>query len=212
MESFQGIDSHVSFPSWLKATAVLFVCIFIPAHWHYSGLTNFLWLSDIGLFGTVLALLLGSRLLASLMLLATLSPDGVGWDVDFLVACLTGWHPLNATVYIRPACPALIRGFRSFRSGAACWCGWSTGGIRPAGARGASLLTSVLLVLTYLITHPERNISGSGPGQRNRSCPMALSVGDDLGSPVLFYLPVHWLLRKLNGTIGRLQLVGMQRG
>jgi hypothetical protein len=73
-----GSDSGVAFPGWLKALAILFVGLFTPSHWHYSGPTNFLWLSDVGLFGMVLALLLGSRLLASMMLLATLLLDGVG--------------------------------------------------------------------------------------------------------------------------------------
>ncbi|MCI0567711.1 MAG: hypothetical protein L0Z52_05870 [Acidobacteria bacterium] len=193
---------NVSFPSWLKATAVLFVCVFIPAHWHYSGPINFLWLSDIGLFGTVLALLLENRLLASMMLLATLLPDGVGWDVDFLVALMTGWHPLNATVYMfDPQVPALIRGLSIFHPLVPALLVWMVHrlGYDRRALVAQSLLTSVVLLLTYLLTHPDRNINWVyGPGQPQSLVPEWLYLLAMIaGLPVLFYLPVHWLLRSL---------------
>ena len=218
MESSQGIHSPVSFPSWLKVTAMLFVCVFIPAHWHYSGPTNFLWLSDIGLFGTVLALLLGSRLLASMMLLATLLPDGVGWNLDFIVAGLTGWHPLNATVYMFDSqVPALIRCLSIFHLLVPALLVWMVHGLgydrRALAAQ--SLLTSVLLPLTVLTTGPERNINWVyGPGEPQSFVPEWLYLlAMILGLPILFYLPVHWLLRKLNWDARRdFERVGIQRG
>jgi hypothetical protein len=201
--SFPGVDSGVAFPFWLKATAILFLCIFIPAHLRYSGPANFLWLSDIGLFGTVLALLLGSRLLASMMLLATLLPDGVGWDVDFIVAWLTGWHPLNATIYMFDSqVPALIRGLSVFHPLVPTLLVWMVHrlGYDKRALAAQSLLTSVVLLLTYLVAQPERNINWVyGPGKPQSVVPEWLYLlAMILGLPILFYVPVHWLLRKLN--------------
>jgi hypothetical protein len=218
IESFVGIDSRVSFPLWLKATAILFLCIFIPAHLRYSGPANFLWLSDIGLFGTVLALLLGSRLLASMMLLATLLPDGVGWDLDFLVAWLTGWHPLNATVYMFDShVPALIRCLSIFHPLVPALLVWMVHrlGYDTRALAAQSLLTCVVLLLTYLTIQPERNINWVyGPGKPQSVVPEWLYLlAMILGLPILFYLPVHWLLRKLKWDDRRgFERLGMQRG
>lgn len=213
-----GIDRGVAFPLWMKAAAILFLCVFIPAHLRYSGPVNFLWLSDIGLFGAVLALLLGSRLLASMMLLATLVPDGVGWNLDFLVACLTGWHPLHATPYMFDAgVPLLIRGLSIFHPlvpALLVWMVYRLGYDRRALV-AQSLLTCVLFPLTCLITPPGRNINWVyGPGQPQSLVPGWLYLlGLILGVPILFYLPVHWLLRKLKWDArGDSKQVGFQRG
>jgi hypothetical protein len=189
----------VSFPLWLKITAILFLCIFIPAHWHYSGPANFLWLSDIGLFGAVLALLRGSRLLASMMLLATLLPDGLAWDLDFIVAWVTGWHPLNATLYMFDAgVPFLIRALSVFHPLVPILLIWMVSrlGYDTRALLAQSLLTAVLFPLSYLLTDPERNINWVyGPGQAQSLVPgwlyLLLMI---LIVPVMFYLPVHWLL------------------
>jgi hypothetical protein len=206
--SLLGTDSGVSFPFWLKATAILFLGIFIPAHWHYSGPVNFLWLSDIGLFGAVLALLRGSRLLASMMLLATLLPDGLGWNLDFIVGWVTGWHPLNATVYMFDArVPLLIRALSVFHPLVPVLILWMVIklGYDTRALVVQSLLTAVLFPLTYLLTGPERNINWVyGPGQPQSVMPGWLYLlAMILGVPVMFYLPVHWLLRRLKWDGGK---------
>lgn len=216
--SFLGIDSGVAFPAWMKATAILFLCIFIPAHWHYSGPVNFLWLSDIGLFGAVLALLLGSRLLASMMLLATLLPDGIGWNLDFIVAWLTGWHPLHATLYMFDArVPVLIRGLSVFHSLVPALLIWMVYrlGYDTRALLAQSLLSGFLFPLTCLLTPPERNINWVyGPGQPQTSVPGWLYLlAMVLGVPILFYLPIHWLLRRLRWDDRRgVERFGLQRG
>jgi len=200
--STPGNDPRVAIPVWLKATAILFLCVFIPAHLHFSGPTNFLWLSDIGLFGAVIALLLRSRLLASMMLLATLVPDGAGWNADFILGWLTGWHPLNATVYMFDArVPVLIRSLSIFHPlvpALLVWMVYRLGYDRRALA-AQTLLTWVLLPFCYLFVDPARNINWVfGPGHPQSYVPGWLYLLAMMaGLPVMFYLPVHLLLRKL---------------
>jgi hypothetical protein len=206
--SLLGTDSGVAFPIWLKAAAILFLCVFIPAHWHYSGPINFLWLSDIGLFGAVLALLQGSRLLASMMLLATLLPDGVGWNLDFIVAWATGWHPLHATIYMfDDRVPLLIRALSVFHPLVPALLLWMVArlGYDPRALLAQSLLTAVLFPLTYLLTGPEQNINWVyGPGGPQSVVPGWLYLlAMILVAPIMFYMPVHWLVRKLKWDGGR---------
>jgi len=218
IKAMPGSDSGVAFPGWLKALAILFVSVFIPSHWHYSGPVNFLWLSDVGLFGMVLALLLGSRLLASMMLLATLLLDGVGWNVDFIVACLTGWHPLHATAYMFDSqVPGLIRALSVFHPLVPALLVWMVSrlGYDTRALAAQSLLTCVLFPLTWLITDPGRNINWVyGPGQPQSLVPGWLYLlAMILGVPILFYLPVHWLLRKADwDRRGPFRRFGIPRG
>ena len=50
----------------LNISLTLFIIVLIPVYWKTYGPQNFLWLSDIGLFLTVLALWLKSSLLISM--------------------------------------------------------------------------------------------------------------------------------------------------
>ena len=38
-------------PLWLKVACTLFICILVPVYWIQYGPGNFLWFSDIALFG-----------------------------------------------------------------------------------------------------------------------------------------------------------------
>src|SRR5438105_6276965 len=70
------------FPFPLKIFTTVFISILIPAYAVHYGWANFLWLSDIALFGTILALLLDSALIASMMAVGALVL-GTGWSIDF---------------------------------------------------------------------------------------------------------------------------------
>jgi hypothetical protein len=201
-----GIDSGVDFPLWLKGTASTFLCVFVAAHCVYTGPINFLWLSDVGLIGAVLALLLRSRLLASMMLLATLLPDGLGWNLDFIAGLVTGWHPLNATSYMfEERIPLLIRVLSIFHFLVPALLVWMVYRLRydPRALAAQSALTFVLFPVSYLLTDPVRNINWVlGPGGPQSLVPGWLYLAALTAFvPLAFYLPVHLLMNWLRWDV-----------
>ena len=69
-------------PIWAKALALVFLVYFVWTTYNAYGPSNFLWLSNIGLFGTVLALCIDSRLLASTMLVFTVGQGVHGFTLE----------------------------------------------------------------------------------------------------------------------------------
>src|SRR6266699_236026 len=53
-------------PLWVKVAHTLFVAVLVPVYWRRYGPGNFLWFSDLALFGALAALWLESPLLASM--------------------------------------------------------------------------------------------------------------------------------------------------
>jgi len=170
--------------------------------WNQYTALNFLWFSHIGLIGTVLALWLESRLLASMVLLNTFVADGVGWTLDLLVALVSGRHPFGATAYmLTSGSPSSSTAYRSFTSSyRRCWPGWFTGSAMIGRAFLAqTLLAWIVLLLCVSFTNPALNINCVfGPGtQRQTFMPEWLYfVILMIYLPLAFYLPIHLLLRR----------------
>jgi hypothetical protein len=61
----------------------LAVPVIAVVYWRAYGPTNFLWLSDIGLALTLVALLTGNRLLASMAAVGVLALE-LAWTIDFV--------------------------------------------------------------------------------------------------------------------------------
>lgn len=187
------------FPLGLRIVATLFALVFILVHRHYDNLINFLWLSDIGLFGAVAALWLRSRLLASMMLLATALSDGLGWTLDFIFGLLTGWHPLNATTYMfDPRVPSIVRILSLFHLLVPALLVWMVHRLgydrRALGVQTA--FTIVLFWVTYVATDPARNINWVfGPGRPQSWVPgWFYLVALMIIFPLLCYVPLHLIL------------------
>src|SRR5262245_12740023 len=92
--------SRSTIPLWFKAVVTVLYVIISYGTWRQYSALNFLWFSQIGFAGAVLALWLESRMLASMMLLNTFVADGVGWTLDLIVAGVWGSHPFGATEYM----------------------------------------------------------------------------------------------------------------
>jgi len=189
----------VRFPLWLRIAATLFAALFVAVHWRYDNLINFLWLSDIGLFGAVAALWFRSSLLASMMLLATALADGLGWTVDFILGLLVGWHPLNATTYMfDPRVPPIVRGLSLFHLLVPALLVWMVHRLgydrRALGVQTA--FTIVLFWVSHAVTDPARNINWVfGPGQPQSYVPGWLYlVAMMTVFPIMCYVPVHLIL------------------
>ena len=73
---------HGGFDLWIKIACTAFVAAIIPVYWRHYGWRNFLWFSDIALFGTCVALWLESPLLVSVMAVAVLLPELL-WNASF---------------------------------------------------------------------------------------------------------------------------------
>ena len=196
------IDEHARFPLWLKIAATLFYAIIMPKTWKHYTFLNFLWFSHIGLIGTVLALWLESRLLASMVLLNTFVADGVGWTLDLLVALVSGRHPLGATAYMfDQRIPSLVRCLSLFHvvvPALLAWMVYRLGYDRRALV-AQTLLAWIVLLFCVSFTDPALNINCVfGPGTRRQTfMPEWLYfVILMIYVPLAFYMPIHLLLTR----------------
>ena len=190
---------HAPFPLWLRLAATAFAVLFIGVHAWYGNLINFLWLSDMALFGTVAALWLRSSLVASMMLLASALPDGVGWSLDFVLGLVSGWHPLTATTYMFDTrVPLIVRGLSLFHlimPGLLVWMVWRLRYDRRALA-AQTILSIALFWASHALTTPARNINWVfGPGRPQTLVPGWLYLAVLMTVfPVMCYLPAHLTL------------------
>ncbi len=162
LTTFLRIDAHATFPLWLKAVALLFLGVFIYASWDAYGLTNFLWFSCVGVIGAVLALWLESRLLASMMLLATFVADVVAWGGDFLFRLFAGWHPLGATRYMfDPRISTFSRAVSLYHLVVPPLLVWMVYKLRydTRALPAQTLCSTSILWLSYALTDPARNVN-----------------------------------------------------
>src|SRR5438045_9610539 len=86
-------------PLCLKLTYTLYVCLLVPFYWVQYGPVNFLWVSDIALLATVLALWFENALLASMMAVAVVLLE-IAWNVDYFGRLLTGKHLFGLSKYM----------------------------------------------------------------------------------------------------------------
>jgi hypothetical protein len=151
------------------------------------------------MFGAVAALWLRSRLLASMMLLATALPDGVGWSLDFILGLVAGWHPFHATTYMfDPAVPLVVRGLSLFHLIVPAVLVWMVHRLRyDRRALGTqTALTAVVFLASWWLTDPARNINWVyGPARPQTLVPgWVYLLAMMTAFPVLCYLPAHLTL------------------
>jgi hypothetical protein len=97
-------------PLWLKIVFSVFVAVLVPYYWHEYGPGNFLFFCDLSVLGTLAAIWLNSRLLASMQAVSILLLQTV-WMLDFLCA----GHLLNVAGYMFDSgIPLHVRGMSSF--------------------------------------------------------------------------------------------------
>ncbi len=189
-------------PLWIKIAYTLFVMVLLPVYYVRHGPANFLWFSDIALFGTLLALWLESPLLASMMAVGVLVPE-VGWIVDFFGRLLFGLGITGIAKYMfDPGEPLFLRGLSLFHILLPITLVWMLHrlGYDARALPAQTLLAWIVLLFIYFFTDPSKNIDwvfglGSGPQTRiPRSLYFLLVM---IIFPALIFLPTHWLLKKL---------------
>lgn len=186
-------------PLWIKLAYTALALVIAVVYWRRYGPGNFLWFSDIALFGTVPALWLESGLLASMMALAALLPDSV-WNISYFGRLITGKRIYGLTDYMfERERPRWLRALSLFHVVLPLMLLWMVArlGYRPMALPLQSLLSCVVLALSYCLTDPAENINrvfGPGNGRQQRLHPLLYLALLMLGFPLLVYLPTHLLL------------------
>jgi hypothetical protein len=189
-------------PLWPKVLVTAFICVLVPVYWAKYGPTNFLWFSDIALFGAAAALWLENRLLASMMILAATLPE-LAWNLDFFSRLIFGRHVGGMARYMfDPQLPLWLRGISLFHVALPPLLGWLVYrlGYDPRALPAQTALAWVVLPVCYLATNPARNINWVfGPdGKQTWMPPLLYLLLLMLFIPACIYLPTHWLLLKLS--------------
>ncbi len=191
-------------PLWLKAVYTLFLCVLVPVYWRHWGPKNFLWFSDIALLTTGVALWLESPLLASMMTLAIGLPE-LAWNVDFFGRLLTGHRLFGLSAYMfdrtKPRYLRALSLFHVVLPPLLVWIVYRLGYDRRAWA-WQSLLAVVVFAVTYRVTDPRENVNwvhGPVSTPQRWMPPRLYLVALMVVFPLVVYLPLHVLLRRLFG-------------
>jgi hypothetical protein len=194
----------VEIPLALKLVVTLFVAVLVPVYWVHWGPANFLWFSDVALFGALVALWLESSLVASMMALAVLLPEAV-WNIDYFGRLLTGRHPFGLTRYMwdrtRPLPVRALSLFHVWLPPLLVWMVARLGHDRRAWLY-QSALAAVLLPLSRLLTDPAENVNwvhGLGDWRPRRISPAVYLTLLVAGFALILYLPPHLALLHLFG-------------
>ncbi|UEQ02319.1 hypothetical protein LMS44_13545 [Halomonas profundus] len=191
--------SAAGVPRWLKLAFTLWVLVWAPSYVVLLGAQNFFWLCNVASFLLLVALWSEHRTLMSMQWLAV-ALVGSLWSLDVATAALTGVHPIGGTEYMfDPEHPPMARAMSLYHVVLPLVAGI---GVAKLGyARRAllwqTLLTWIVVPLTYLLTEAERNINWvHGPfGQPQDSLdPLLYLFLLSLLWPVIVYLPVHLLM------------------
>ena len=107
-------------PLALKLLYTAFLAVLVPVYWDAYGALNFLYLCDIALLLTLVAVWTESPLPAGMAAIGIVGPQLI-WLADFLWRGLTGGHIVDLTEYMfDSSIPLFARGSRSSTAGCRC--------------------------------------------------------------------------------------------
>lgn len=185
-------------PLWLTLAYGLAVSVIVVVYWRSYGPANFLWLSDVALGFTFAALLTGDPLIASMPAVGVLALE-LAWTADFL----TGGRIIGLAAYMfDPKLPLYLRALSLFHLAlppTLVFLLYRLGYDRRA-LLYETLLTWIILVVTYLATEREQNINWVfGPGSKpQRVLPPLLYLALEMVVlPLCVFLPTHLVLERL---------------
>lgn len=189
-------------PLWIKIAHTAFVLALVPPYLRHYGPANFLWFSDVALLAMVPALWLESPLLASMIAVGVL-PLEFFWNVDFFGRLAFGRGLIGLADYMFDArLPRWLRALSLFHVALSVLLLWTVHrlGYEPRALLAQTALGEVVLVVTYLLTDPSKNINwvfGPGAKPQRRVPPLAYLALYMVLLPLVSYWPVHLLLRWL---------------
>jgi len=183
----------------MKIAFTLFTALVIPVYWFHYGPENFLWLSDIGLFLTVIGLWLESALCISIASVAIL-PLEIIWTFDFFAHIATGTSPVGLTGYMFDEnLPLYLRAISLFHlvlpfTWLALLKAW---GYDSRAWKYATILCSAIFIATYSLPEPFENINLIfSPTFHNYTwiTPREWFIGQVILLPIFVFWPMHKLL------------------
>ncbi|MDP3535110.1 MAG: hypothetical protein Q8S08_06945 [Halomonas sp.] len=192
-------SSAANIPCWLKLAFTLWILIWAPSYVVLLGAQNFFWLCNVASFLLLAALWSEQRTLMSMQWLAV-ALVGSLWSLDVAVAALTGTHPIGGTEYMfDPEHPPMARAMSLYHVVLPLVAGIGVAklGYSRHALRWQTLLTWIMLPMTFLFTVAERNINlVQGPfGQpKDTLDPLLYLFLLTLVWPLVVYLPVHLLM------------------
>jgi hypothetical protein len=182
----------------LKLASCGLLLLVATVYWRAYGPSNFLWLSDIGLAFTVGAIVLESRLLASMAAVGVLALE-IAWTADFL----SGGRLLRLARYMfDEALPLHLRSLSLFHLAVPIALVWLLYrfGYDPRALVWQICVTWAALALSYGLTEPAKNINWVfGPGREPQQviAPFAYFAIEMAVVPALVLLPTHLVLKRL---------------
>ncbi len=187
---------------WIKIPYTLFVCAIVPVYWIEYGPANFLWVSDIALFGTLVALWLESGSLLSMMATGALAVDTV-WNFVFFPKLVMGAGPDGLAGYMfDPKIAVWVRALSLFHVALPIVQLWAINKLSyDAHAwKYQTLLGWIVLPLTYALTGAKENVNWvfgiTEVPQQWLPAPLYLTVLMVL-YPAVICFPTHLILKKL---------------
>ncbi len=176
------------------------VAVVVPFYLVHYTWRNFLWFSDVALLGMAYALWREDRLVASTLAVGTLAFE-TAWLLDFLLALALGSSPAGITRYMFDReTPLYLRGLSLFHAELPLLLAATVRrlGYDPRAWRHASVGGGALLILTWLLTGPDRNINWVyGPAVVQETLPGPLYLALYVAVlPFLVFRPTHWLLSR----------------
>jgi hypothetical protein len=185
-------------PLWLRIALTAFVAFLVPYYWRHYGPQNFLWLSDAGLFLTVIALWRANRLLISMMAVGVL-PLELFWNIAFFGHLVTGSSVGGIADYMfDEKLPLPLRAVSLFHVGLPIIWVWLL--LRWRYDRRAfaaqTLLLWALLIASYALTDLDKNINWVFlPREKGWTSIPALAWL--IAYMVVVPTAIHWPLHKL---------------
>jgi len=195
-----SLESTGTIPRWLKVAFFAWILVWTPAYINFYGPQNFLWLCDLCNFIVLIALLTESRLLFSSQVVAVLLID-ILWSIDVAAAFLSGVHWIGGTEYMFDlGIPILIRLLSLFHvfTPAIIIFAVIRLGYDNRGLIFQTLLTWVVLPISYFFTSPEKDINwvwGLFGKPQSTLPPWLYLLLCIIGYPLVIYLPTHGLVR-----------------
>jgi len=192
-------SSTAGVPRWLKLAFTLWILIWAPSYLVLLGAQNFFWLCNVASFLLLVALWSEQRTLMSMQWLAV-ALVGSLWSLDVATAALTGVHPIGGTEYMfDPEHPPMARAMSLYHVVLPLVAGIGVAklGYSRRALVWQTLLTWIVVPLTYLFTEAERNINWvHGPfGQHQDTLdPLLYLFLLTLVWPLVVYLPVHLVM------------------
>ena len=212
-------------PLWIKLAYTAFMAVLVPVYWHYYGPTNFLYFCDLALLITLVGIWIESPFLVSMCAVGILALLAL-WVADFL-STLVGFSLIGITDYMfNHENPLVLRGLSLYH-------GWvplllvyliRAFGYDPRALPAWILVAWVLLLVCFFFMPPPNPEPGLTPVNINYVwgpsdyaaqswvSPAVWLIGLMIGSPLLLFVPTHFLLLRFAPKLERLAIPGVGRG